>query len=253
MTDALSRVSSADIDALRELVGRGRLRCPISRIRLSAVGLERLRSLVEPLAGKDAQAVTETLELVLSERRGRPRPVLDMVWTGPEALRSATRETASVVREMFESARRDVIVAGFSFDDPEILRPLHAVMAAHGVRVRLFVNIPSKDIRKVEDVDGFVRGYLKGFLGGNWPFGEPWPEIYYDPRQTEQREFVSLHAKCVVVDEREVLLTSANFTSRGQARNIELGVRIVDAGFARAVAGQWHGLVAQELVVHAMV
>lgn len=71
-----------------------------------------------------------------------------------------------------------------------------------------------------------------------WSSAAQRSEVFYDPRQTAEREFVSLHAKCVVVDEHEVLLTSANFTNRGQTRNIELGVRIEDPGFATAVAAQ---------------
>lgn len=42
------------------------------------------------------------------------------------------------------------------------------------------------------------------------------PETFYDSRQTVEREFVSPHAKCVVVNEREVLVTSAYLTGRGQ-------------------------------------
>jgi phosphatidylserine/phosphatidylglycerophosphate/cardiolipin synthase-like enzyme len=126
-------------------------------------------------------------------------------------------------------------------------------MVERGVKVRIFVDVPSDDIRKVVDVDAFVRSHFVRFWRKTWEFDGPKPEVYYDSRQTAEREFVSLHAKCVVVDEREVLLTSANFTNRGQTRNIELGVRIEDPGFATAVAAQWHALVAQGLVVAAPV
>lgn len=253
MSDELSRVSLADLEALRELVGRGRLRCPITRIRLATVGLERLANRIGPLGDKEREAVLELIEIVVRERQSVRRPTLDLVWSGPEATRSATRSTASVVREMFERAARSVVVAGLSFDDVEILRPLHTAMVERGVKVRMFVDVPSDDIRKVADVDAFVRGYFAKFWRKTWAFDGPRPEVYYDPRQTAEREFVSLHAKCVVVDEREVLLTSANFTNRGQTRNIELGVRIEDPGFATAVAAQWHALVAQGLLVAAPV
>ena len=48
-----------------------------------------------------------------------------------------------------------------------------------------------------------------------------------------------------LVDDREVLITSANFTGRAQHDNIELGVLIRDAEFAARVSGQWHALVTQ--------
>jgi phosphatidylserine/phosphatidylglycerophosphate/cardiolipin synthase-like enzyme len=52
----------------------------------------------------------------------------------------------------------------------------------------------------------------------------------------------------VVVDEQATLIGSANFTDRGQTRNIEVGVLIEDAGFARQVVEQWQGLVNAKLV-----
>jgi phosphatidylserine/phosphatidylglycerophosphate/cardiolipin synthase-like enzyme len=73
------------------------------------------------------------------------------------------------------------------------------------------------------------------------------PEIYYDPRSAalERKNAAALHAKCVVVDERDVFVSSANFTEAGQTKNIELGLllksdaiasRIVDF-FEQSIAG----------------
>lgn len=49
----------------------------------------------------------------------------------------------------------------------------------------------------------------------------------------------TLHAKCVVVDDERSFITSANFTDRGQPRNIEAGVVITDGAFSEQLAGQW--------------
>ena len=57
----------------------------------------------------------------------------------------------------------------------------------------------------------------------------------------------TMHAKCVVVDDREVLITSANFTGRAQHANVELGVLIRDSAFASRVSGQWRALVTHGL------
>lgn len=38
----------------------------------------------------------------------------------------------------------------------------------------------------------------------------------------------SLHAKCIIVDQRIALITSANFTAAAQHRNIEVGVKVQD-------------------------
>lgn len=72
---------------------------------------------------------------------------------------------------------------------------------------------------------------------------------FYDPRTAVPGPpWASLHAKCVVVDDRKTLVTSANFTDRGQARNIEAGVLIEDEEFSRKLTAQWRTLVSHRLV-----
>ena len=82
------------------------------------------------------------------------------------------------------------------------------------------------------------------FLAKNWPFGPPHPALFYDPRTVSPGAIESLHAKCIVVDERVALIGSANFTDRGQSRNVEVGAMIEDEAFAKAPASQWRSAAA---------
>jgi phosphatidylserine/phosphatidylglycerophosphate/cardiolipin synthase-like enzyme len=94
---------------------------------------------------------------------------------------------------------------------------------------------------------------VRAFIAKNWPFGEPLPRFYYDPRTVAPvpagRSRVLLHSKCVVVDERTAFVTSANFTHNGQARNIETGVLIEDEKFAVELASHWHTLISARLLL----
>ena len=58
-----------------------------------------------------------------------------------------------------------------------------------------------------------------------------------------------LHAKVIVRDDVQTLITSANLTEAAQERNVEAGVLIGDAAFARGVVGQFDRLVAAEVLV----
>lgn len=246
----LAGVSLADLEALHELIERERLRCPVTAIRLAAVGLGHLEEALSRVRDWPREQVLVVLEVALSERRSRVAPILDLVWTGPETVRSGTRSTAVVVREMFARARDSVVIAGYSFDHAEqILAPLHAVMRDHGVTTRIFIHVPQDRLRVAKDPSKILAQLLAERAVMLWPFGDPRPELFHDPRALSMDEYLSLHAKCVVVDEREVLLTSANFTDRAQHRNVELGVHVIDAEFARRVAGHWHSLVSAGLMV----
>lgn len=65
------------------------------------------------------------------------------------------------------------------------------------------------------------------------PSREPKPAISYEHRTAAPRTWVSLHAKCIVVDERRALVGSANFTDRGQTRNLEVGALVEDPTFSK--------------------
>jgi phosphatidylserine/phosphatidylglycerophosphate/cardiolipin synthase-like enzyme len=141
-----------------------------------------------------------------------------------------------------------VIVGGYSFDTPEILEPLYWAMKERGVNAMLFLDIDGT-AATIAGADAFATSAIDRFLRDVWTFGTPKPELYYDPRTASPGPpWASLHAKCIVVDDERSLITSANFTDRGQTRNIEAGVLIEDAAFAAELAGQWRQLVSEGLV-----
>lgn len=51
-----------------------------------------------------------------------------------------------------------------------------------------------------------------------------------------------LEALGVVMDDARALVTSANFTERGEKRNVEAGALVSDIGFAKSLAGQFRRL-----------
>ena len=241
-------VSTTVLRRLREGIASGSLRPPLDRASLAGFGLHhQLDELVSVLGAQPAASCLTILDVALAEREGRP-PAPELVWTGPEGSGSTARDTAVVLRSLFESARESVVLAGDSFDHAhEVLAPLHGVMRTHGVEARFFVDVPQ--IERGADPDAHLARHLGDFVKVNWPFGPPLPEVYYDRRALRPGPpWCSLHAKCVVVDARRAFVSSANFTQRGQERNLEVGVLLDSAPFAHHLAAQWLGLVSAGLV-----
>lgn len=236
----LSSLATADLEILARALGRGEIG-DLGTEALARVGLGHLADAVVQLRPLGPAAI-HVLRAVLAER-ARPTPSVELVWTGPEAGLRPTRDTAVVVRELFARARRSVVVGGFRFSHGEaILRPLHEAMRDHGVEASIFLDI-ERAPRGV-DVRAHAAQALDRFIDQNWPFGDPRPRLYYDPRTVEPGSVASLHAKCLVVDRRWALVSSANFTDRGQHRNLEAGVLVEGSTFAERLAEQWLGLVA---------
>jgi phosphatidylserine/phosphatidylglycerophosphate/cardiolipin synthase-like enzyme len=198
---------------------------------------------MDSLASLDTSALLAVLRVAVAERTQRPVPRVEHVWTGPDTKASEARDTAVVVRELLASARRSVLIAGFAFDHgKDILAPLHDAMVRHDVQASLFVDLTPYMREAAPGDPGTAAADL--FLSQNWPFGDPKPDLYGDRRGSDVACRSSLHAKCVVADGERTLVTSANFTQRGQVRNVELGVLVDDPGFGRQVSDHWLALVA---------
>lgn len=250
MKPALVDVSDTSLERLYAALEAKQIRAPLLRTDLVGFGVTaQLDALVATLEGHSRDACLSILGAVLAERKKFDRPAPELVWTGPEGGHAVARDTAVVLRELFESAKQRVVLAGYSFANAEdVLGPLHIAMRDRGVRAMFFV-----DIRQVEGSalgeEAYGRDALRSFIETSWPFGSAHPELYCDRRALRPGPpWCSLHAKCVAVDGQRALVSSANFTNRGQERNIETGVLIHDPTFAGQLERQWLGLIEEALV-----
>jgi phosphatidylserine/phosphatidylglycerophosphate/cardiolipin synthase-like enzyme len=210
------------------------------------------RELRVQLATRNPAILAIVLRAVAAERRAGTVSAdqrLELVWTGPERDATATRETAVVVREMFQSAQTDVLVAGYAlYNARSIFEPLAERMHGNSaLRVRLVLNI-AQEVGLTTEEEA-LRDFSRRMTRYHWP-QDPFPAVYFDPRTFDARpeRRAVMHAKCVLVDGRRSFLTSANLTEAAQVRNIELGVVINDATWCRAVIVQFDDLIARGLL-----
>jgi hypothetical protein len=173
VTTGLTALSRSDLEALLREVEQGRLPCPLARAGLMAAGLGHLADGVGVLDGLGRDGIIAALRVALAERSAERQTSLELVWTGPEARISGARDTAVVVRQLFERAERSVLVGGYAFDHgAEILRPLHEAMVTRSVAAELFVNLEGR-ARTAIEADRAIAAAVEDFLTENWPFGEP--------------------------------------------------------------------------------
>lgn len=246
--------TGAQLSALARDLASGRVVAPCSAAQLASRGHGALPAeAAEALAryagaGATGALLAMMLDAVVAERDdARERaPVPELVWSGPEAGLQASRDTAVVLRGLFTEAERSVLVAGFVvYEGRAIFEALAARMdAAPGLSVRFFLNVARPWGDTATSDAELLRAFAEDFRGRQWP-GQRLPEVFYDRRSlsVERGPRAALHAKCVVVDDARALVTSANFTEAAQERNIEAGVLVHDAGFARALRSQFEALV----------
>jgi phosphatidylserine/phosphatidylglycerophosphate/cardiolipin synthase-like enzyme len=253
MPEALRGLAPEDLRALDAAVRSGRLWAPFTaaavRTYCPGSAADEAAAALQQLAdeGIRPEHLSHLLQ-ALADARSGPRGLdegIDLVWTGPDIPGLVSRDTSVVVRELFSAAERSVLVAGYAvYQGRDVFRALAERMeAVPDLQVRMFLDIqrPYPDTTRNADL---VRRFASRFRSLEWS-GTRFPEVYYDPRSLHVDRAVraSLHAKCVVIDERVAFVSSANFTPAAQVKNVEAGVLVRSERFAKQLAGHFHALV----------
>jgi hypothetical protein len=259
MTSTLWLLTTEDLQQLAAALRSGRLVPPINSLLLrryipaslaDRVAAE-LRQRIEE--GFRPDHLADVLDILSQDCRARPvaEDLIDLVWTGPEAEGIVNRDTGVVVREMFQTAKKSVLVAGYAvYQGHVIFKTLAERMDQDSrLRVQMFLDVqrPWNDTSSASEL---VRRFSEEFTREQWP-GQRRPEMFYDPRslETENERRASLHAKCIVVDNEQAFVTSANFTTAAQQKNIEVGVLIRSKSFAATLSAHFQTPAAAGLLV----
>jgi phosphatidylserine/phosphatidylglycerophosphate/cardiolipin synthase-like enzyme len=247
----LSRIAMLD---LSDALAAGRVKPPYSALQIAEyvpgpvaddIGADLARM---DAAGMQLAHIVECLQVLAAEREANQQTLdrLQLVWTGPDVPGSVSRDTGVVMKELFTSARRSVLLSTFTVRrGNEVFAPLaEAVDRNPTLQVRLAVNVGRNGDFSTPEHQILTR-FAEGFWQNHWP----WPKrpcVYYDPRALSSDPAVcaSLHAKRIVIDDEIAFVTSANFTEWAQERNLEAGVLIRDEGFARSLRNQFESLIA---------
>jgi phosphatidylserine/phosphatidylglycerophosphate/cardiolipin synthase-like enzyme len=199
--------------------------------------LQDLWSRQEPTLSSSALAVALRASVAAAHEACRNQPVTQVVWTGPKVEGSFLRSTREVVRELIRGARRELLVTGYwiaARDEGEgiIEEVIESVGEAvlRGASVRIIV----------DERERFNGRNNRQVLLEAWPPGVPFPRVFTWRLPAGDR-YLKLHAKVLVADGTDALVTSANLTFYAMDRNMEMGVRVVGAP-ASSIAEHFHRL-----------
>ena len=237
----------------------------VDSLRGGVLSLGLSRKVIQQIAGSHVQPVEHALreletagltplqmsfvvEGVLRTREATPdfNSLLELVLSGPDVPNVPTRDTEAVMHALIEETTSEVLLVGYAIHNGrQIFAPLAAKMLNNpALTVKLCIDIGRKyqDTSTERDI---VGRFLMDFKQKHWPW-ESEPTVFFDPRALSSESGVrsSLHAKCVVVDRRVALVTSANFTEAAQERNIEAGGLVRHAATAQRLTEYFVGLIA---------
>jgi len=138
---------------------------------------------------------------------------IEIVWTGPVEIESGVRNTKPVIEEMLKSARPSEKITFVDYSvtakAESIINELHMCLE-RGVKVDMIVDDNEKnwiELRKCFSEKSLAP-----------------PKIY--TRKQKKSKYYKVHAKVILIEDREMLVSSANLTHLGTLINFELGLLV---------------------------
>lgn len=202
---------------------------------LAAQAFTTFQTIDEQLAPYSVSTAIRTAVGIRREER-LDRPHVEVCWTGPRAEGPLVIPNFVAVKQLLEECRDtgEVLLVGYSLTVPDgslMEEAIELLVDASRRRAKIQVVLHQDDEAK-----------NKAELLKNWNVFVRKPQVYtWNP--PSDHKYTKLHAKCLVVDRLQMLVTSANFTFLGQESNIELGLLVRNQPLASAVHERFDHLI----------
>lgn len=202
----------------RHAIAQGRTRLEALLHRLQKLWIQEAAFLTPPAMGWVLRSAAQSM---LLERR--ESPMTQVVWTGPEVEGSYVRATREVIRELIREAKRELLVVGYwlaAKDEGEGIVEELVELLSHAVQDHVDVTMVLDERKRPDGTDNKI------ILESVWPEGVRLPQLFTWHLPHNDRH-LKLHAKVIVADGEDGLVTSANLTRYAMDLNMEMGVRVI--------------------------
>lgn len=207
------------------------------RLGISQSRLRQYRDVL--LAAQDVRDVVLALRASAetAARIAAAQPVIEVAWTYPASARPGLRTTGGVARDIIDASRLSVLIVGYRVT----VDPALTGLAAQTVEAIARAAERGVVVTAVLDREANREALLQA-----WRAGVPPPSIFTWPVSEDDK--AAIHAKVLISDRRDGLVTSANLTYHGFERNLEMGLRVT----GRA-AGEIHDRIHDLIAAHELV
>jgi hypothetical protein len=207
---------------------------------LASATFRAFQALDDGISPACVSTVLRTAVSIRAEER-LDRPSVEICWTGPGAEGPLVTRNAAAIERLLKECR----------DTGEILLVGYSLTVSQGSLmediVTLLVDASRRRARIQVVLHKDAEAHNKAELMKTWDVFARKPEVYtWEP--PADHPFTKLHAKCLVVDRLQMLVTSANFTFHGLESNIELGVLVRSQPLASAVHERFDHLIRSKVL-----
>jgi len=164
------------------------------------------------------------------------RETVELVWTGPKIAQSTFRRTDRAWIDLIDEAARSIWLASYSTSPGDGVQDALDRAICRGVDIRVLLETPldSSGRMSLDGLNRFRADIRARARFYRWPLDER--------KKSSAVGTPQMHAKCIVVDESIMLVTSANLSGAALERNIEVGVVVKGGPNPAWLAGRFDEL-----------
>ena len=165
------------------------------------------------------QEIWQIIGLCVNVYSGKEAEKAELAITAPISFKLKARKINEVITNMIQDSQKSITLTGYSVSDyfSEMI-DLIISKSQQGIYVRLYLNDYEKHKTNLKRQMDLRTKHLRVF-----------------DYQKQDDEMAALHAKTIVVDEKELLVSSANLSYHGMQGNVEMGIRLVSEDKAKQV------------------
>ena len=217
--EVLSAVSASPIESLKKLLTAWEEEKEIGKFSLrditglSGEKLQNLTLLFENYRNsKDTVMMMIDASLQTKKLLSTEQNKSEIVWTGPVQVGAHVKNTKSVIEEMLSNAKQSVTIVGYRItkNAESVIEEIGKCLN-RGINMRIIIDNDEKKINKEEIITLFSK------------YGPKQPIVF--TRKKQEGTYYKVHAKIIIVDKNDLLVTSANLTYHGMSNNFEIGIR----------------------------
>ena len=141
-----------------------------------------------------------------------------LVWTSPIFFHEDADKTDQVITDLLLKAKTSITIVGYAMTSDKYVKEIFKILQQNVNINKINTKFVWEQAEK-QKIHGKKQPSVKEIIRKNWDEKITFPKIY-----TYNQDRSSLHAKVLIIDSKEILITSANMTGRGMKRNLEMGL-----------------------------
>ena len=190
----------------------------IKKLTLTTSEIDSVKDVFADFKNSESLILAITLLSEIKKLQDEKIKSTSLVWTSPIFFHEDADKTDQVITDLLLKAKTSITIVGYAMTSDKYVEEIFNILQQNVNINKINTKFIWEQAEK-QKIHGKKQPSVKEIIRKNWDEKITFPKIY-----TYNQDRSSLHAKVLIIDSKEILITSANMTGRGMKRNLEMGL-----------------------------